>query len=111
MFRSFREGPTEEKAGRRTPIRLGTALIAAVGMLLGPLALAASASATVTPHATTRSGTYVPVTPFRIIDTRTGATGPADYAGQTLARRRHAERAGHRVGTTPVPAGASAVGA
>ena len=29
MFRSSREGPTEEKAGRRIPIRLGTALIAA----------------------------------------------------------------------------------
>ena len=40
MFRSSREGPTEGKAGGRTSIWLGTALIAAVGLLLGPLALA-----------------------------------------------------------------------
>jgi hypothetical protein len=83
MFRSSREGPTEEKAGGRTSIWLGTALIAAVGLLLGPLALASSA-ATV-PHATTPvTGTYVSVTPFRIADTRTGATNPATYAGKTL---------------------------
>ena len=53
MFRSSREGPTEEKAGGRTSIWLGTALIAAVGLLLGPLALASSASAATKPHATT----------------------------------------------------------
>ena len=44
MLRSSREGPTEEKTGRRMPIRLGTALIAATGLLLGPLALATSAA-------------------------------------------------------------------
>ena len=71
MFRSSREGPTEEKTGRRMPIRLGTALIAATGLLLGPLALATSASAATLPHATTPvTGSYVPVTPFRITDTR-----------------------------------------
>jgi hypothetical protein len=60
MFRSSREGPTEEKAGGRTSIWLGTALIAAVGLLLGPLALASSASAATKPHATTPvMGAYV----------------------------------------------------
>jgi len=53
----------------------GTALIAAVGLLLGPLALASSASAATKPHATTPVlGAYVSVTPFRLVDTRTGAT-------------------------------------
>ena len=84
MFRLFGKAPAEEKASKRTPIRLGMALIAVVGMLLAPLALAASASATVKPHATTVQGTYVSVTPFRIVDTRTGATDPATYAGQTI---------------------------
>ncbi len=82
MFKSSRGGPSEEKPGRRTPIRLGTALIAAVGLLLGPLAIAASAA--VTPHATTPvMGTYVPVTPFRITDTRPSSGQP--NAGKTLA--------------------------
>ena len=64
-----------EKAGRRMPIRLGAALVAALGMLLGPLALAASA--TTTPHATAPvMGTYVPVTPFRITDTRANSGQP-----------------------------------
>ncbi len=106
MFRSSREGPTEEKTGRRMPIRLGTALIAATGLLLGPLALATSASAA-TPHATPVTGTYVPVSPFRITDTRTGSGLP--NAGSTLttaAPTLTVQVTG--VGTYPVPAGASA---
>ena len=102
MFRSSREGPTEEKAGRRTPIRLGTALIAAVGMLLGPLALAASASTTshaARPHAATVGGTYVSLTPFRILDTRTSSPIAADSKINLQVTG---------VGTTPVPAGAAA---
>ena len=107
MFRSSREGPTEEKAGGRTSIWLGTALIAAVGLLLGPLALASSA-ATV-PHATTTVvGTYVAVTPFRITDTRTGATDPATYAGKTLVGASSLNVQVTGVGTVPVPATASA---
>ena len=108
MFRLFSEGPAEEKARKRTPIRLGMALIAVVGMLLAPLALAASASTR--PHATTTvQGTYVSLTPFRIVDTRTGATDPATYAGQTLAAASTLNVQVTGVGTTPVPAGASAV--
>ncbi len=109
MLRSSREGPTEEKTGRRMPIRLGTALIAATGLLLGPLALATSASAAALPHATTAvMGTYVPVTPFRITDTRTGSGLP--NAGTTLttaAPTLNVQVTG--VGTAPVPATASAV--
>ncbi len=108
MLRSSREGPTEEKTGRRMPIRLGTALIAATGLLLGPLALATSASAASLPHATTPvTGTYVPVSPFRITDTRTGSGLP--NAGSTLtatAPTLTVQVTG--VGTTPVPATASA---
>jgi len=99
MFRSSREGPTEEKAGRHTPIRLGTALIAAVGMLLGPLALAASAATA--PHASaTVEGSYVSLTPFRLLDTRTGSPIAAKASLNVQVTG---------VGTTPVPAGASAV--
>jgi hypothetical protein len=109
MFRLFSEGPAVEKARKRTPIRLGMALIAVVGMLLAPLALAASAaSATTSPHATVQ-GSYVSVTPFRIVDTRTGATDPATYAGQTLAGGGTLNVQVTGVGTTPVPTGASAV--
>ena len=109
MFRLFGKAPAEEKASKRTPIRLGMALIAVIGMLLAPLALAASASATVKPHATTVQGTYVSVTPFRIVDTRTGATDPATYAGQTLAAASTLNVQVTGVGTTAVPTGASAV--
>jgi len=108
MLRSSREGPTEEKTGRHMPIRLGTALIAATGLLLGPLALATSASAATHSHATAADpGTYVPVTPFRITDTRTGSGLP--NAGSTLttaAPTLTVQVTG--VGTTPVPAGSLA---
>ena len=103
MFTSSSAGLPEKKAGRRTPIRLGTALIAAVGLLLGPLALAASA--TTTPHATTPvQGSYVPVTPFRITDTRTSSGAP--NAGMTLAAAGTLNVQVTGLGT--VPAGASA---
>jgi hypothetical protein len=108
MFRSSREGPTEEKAGGRTSIWLGSALIAAVALLLGPLAIAASAATT--PHQATPvvEGSYVSVTPFRIVDTRTGATDPATYAGKTLAAATSLTVQVTGVGTVPVPAGSSA---
>ena len=105
MFMSYREGPTdtEEKTGWHTPIRLGTALIAAVGLLLGPLAIAASATAA--PHATSPvMGSYVSVTPFRITDTRTGSGQP--NAGKTLAAAATLNVQVTGLGT--VPAGASA---
>ncbi len=103
MFRSTREGAIEEKAGRRRPIRLGTALIAALGVLLGPLALAASATST--PHATTPvMGTYVPVPPFRITDTRPNSGQP--NAGKTLTAAATLNVQVTGLGT--VPAGASA---
>ena len=113
MFKSSREGPSEKKAGRRMPIRLGTALIAALGMLLGPLAIAASAATAphaATPHASPPvvQGSYVSVTPFRIVDTRTGATDPATYAGKTLAAATSLNVQVTGVGTVPVPATASA---
>ena len=103
MFKSSRAGPPQEKADRRMPIRLGAALIAALGMLLGPLALAASAAAT--PHATTPvMGSYVSVTPFRITDTRPGSGQP--NAGKTLAAAATLNVQVTGLGT--VPAGASA---
>ena len=103
MFRSSREGPTEEKAGRHTLIRLGAALIAAVGMVLGPLALAASATSA--PHAAAPvQGYYVPVTPFRITDTRTGSGQP--NAGMTPSAA--ATLPVQVTGLGTVPAGASA---
>ncbi|MGO9583419.1 MAG: beta strand repeat-containing protein [Acidimicrobiales bacterium] len=105
MFRLFSEGPAEEKASKRTPIRLGMALIAVVGMLLAPLALAASAQ--VKSHATLQ-GSYVAVAPFRIVDTRTGATDPATYAGQTIASGGTLAVQVTGVGTTAVPTGALA---
>jgi hypothetical protein len=103
MFRSSRQDPTQEKAGGRMPIRLGAALVAATGLLLGPLALAASAAAT--PHATTPvMGTYVPVAPFRITDTRPNSGQP--NAGKTLAAAATLNVQVTGLGT--VPAGASA---
>ena len=110
MLRSSREGPTEEKTGRRMPIRLGTALIAATGLLLGPLALATSATAAphaAAPHAAAPvQGSYVSVTPFRITDTRTGSGEP--NAGMTLTAAGTLAVQVTGVGTAPVPAGASA---
>ena len=103
MFKSSRVGPSEEKAGRRMPIRLGVGLIAALGMVLGPLAIAASA--TTAPHATTPvMGSYVSVTPFRITDTRTGSGQP--NAGKSLAAAATLNVQVTGLGT--VPAGASA---
>jgi hypothetical protein len=85
------------------PIRLGVGLIAALGMVLGPLAIAASA--TTAPHATTPvMGSYVSVTPFRITDTRTGSGQP--NAGKTLAAAATLNVQVTGLGT--VPAGASA---
>ena len=72
---------SRQGANKRT-IRLGGALIAVLGMLLGPLAIAASAAST--PHAATAvMGSYVSVTPFRITDTRLNSGQP--NAGKTLA--------------------------
>jgi hypothetical protein len=48
------------------------------------------------------------VTPFRIVDTRTGATDPATYAGKTLAAATSLNVQVTGVGTVPVPATASA---
>ena len=106
MFRSLSAGPPQDKADRRRPIRLGAALIAVLGMLLGPLALAASAATT--PHATTPvMGSYVSVTPFRITDTRASSGQP--NAGKTLAANSTLNVQVTRVGTEPVPAGTAAV--
>ena len=98
MFRSSREGPTEEKAGGRTSIWLGSALIATVGLLLGPLALASSAATT--PHVTpVVEGSYVSVIPTRIAGTVSTSVPIAAAATVNV----------QVTGTTlPVPAGASA---
>ncbi len=106
MFRSLSAGSPQDKADRRRPIRLGAALIAVLGMLLGPLALAASAATT--PHATTPvMGSYVSVTPFRITDTRASSGQP--NAGKSLAANSTLNVQVTRVGTEPVPAGTAAV--
>ena len=98
MFRSSREGPTEGKAGGRTSIWLGSALVSAVALLLGPLAIASSAATT--PHATpVIEGSYVSVIPARIAGTV--STSVPIAAAATLNVQ--------VTGTTlPVPAGASA---
>jgi hypothetical protein len=84
----------------RTSIWLGSALIAAVALLLGPLALASSAA--IRPHATAAvMGSYVPVTPFRITDTRTGSGLP--NAGKTLAANSTLSVPVTGVGTAPYP--------
>jgi hypothetical protein len=51
-------------------------------------------------------GAYVAVTPFRLVDTRTGATDPATYAGKTLVGATSLNV--QVTGTGLVPAGSSA---
>jgi hypothetical protein len=51
-------------------------------------------------------GAYVAVTPFRLVDTRTGATDPATYAGKTLAAATSLNV--QVTGTGLVPVGSSA---
>ena len=106
MFRPFSEASPRQNTDRRMPIRLGAALIAVLGVLVGPLALAASASSS--PHATSPvMGSYVTVTPFRITDTRPNSGQP--NAGKSLAANSTLNVQVTRVGTAPVPAGAAAV--
>ena len=106
MFRSSRDGPTDGKVRRLTPVRLGTVLIAAVGLLLGPVAIAVSAAST--PRASTPvMGSYVSVTPFRISDTRPNSGQPNAGKGLTAADTLPVQVTG--VGTAPIPSGASAV--
>jgi len=77
-----------------------------VGMLAGPLALAASATST--PHASAQvMGSYVSVTPFRITDTRTDSGQPS--AGRTLGPNTTLDVQVTKVGLQPIPAGTSAV--
>jgi hypothetical protein len=52
-------------------------------------------------------GTYVPVTPFRLVDTRTGATNPATYAGKTLVGASSLNVQVTGVGTVPLGAAAA----
>ncbi len=106
MFRSSSARSRDEKADRRITIRLGTALIVVLGMLIGPIAIAASAATT--PHATTPvMGSYVSVTPFRITDTRSNSGQP--NAGKFLAANSTLNVQVTTVGTAPVPAGTAAV--
>jgi len=100
-----RSSSSPRQGAYRRTIRLGGALIAVLGMLLGPLAIAASA--TVAPHAATPvMGSYVSVTPFRISDTRPNSGQP--NAGKTLTAAATLSVQVTGVGTAPVPAGASA---
>ena len=103
---SSRAGSKDDRPQRRMPIRLGTALVAVLGMLLGPLAVAASAATT--PHVTTVvMGSYVSVTPFRITDTRAGSGEP--NAGKAISVNSTLDVQVTKVGTAPVPAGTAAV--
>jgi hypothetical protein len=103
MFKSL-DSP-RQNANRHT-VRLGAALITVLGMLVGPLALAASA-ATV-PHAKSPvMGSYVTVTPFRITDTRPNSGQP--NAGKALAANSTLNVQVTRVGSAPLPAGTAAV--
>ena len=80
-------------------------LITVVGILLGQLAIVASAA--VKPHAATSiRGSYVSVTPFRISDTRPNSQQP--NAGATLAPGATLSVQVTGVGTSPVPTGVSA---
>ena len=106
MFRSFSEVSPRQNADRRVSIRLGAILIAVLGVLIGPLALAASA--TVSPHATSPvMGSYLTVTPFRITDTRPNSGQP--NAGKYLTANSTLNVQVTRVGTASVPAGTAAV--
>src|ERR1039458_5468853 len=101
----FRSSSSPRQGANMRTIRLGGALIAVLGMLLGPLAIAASAS--VAPHAATPvMGSYVSVTPFRITDTRPNSGQPNAGKALTAADTLPVQVTG--VGTAPVPAGASA---
>ncbi len=103
MFESL--DSSRENTNRRT-VRLGAALIAVLGVLVGPLALAASAATS--PHATSPvMGSYIAVTPFRITDTRPNSGQP--NAGKSLATNSTLNVQVTRVGTAPVPAGTAAV--
>ena len=103
IFGSSQAGcPMAKKTDRRMPIGLGM-LIAVLGMLFGPLPLAASAAGA--PHAATPvMGSYVSVTPFRITDTRSNSGQP--NAGKTLTAA--ATLSVQVTGLGTVPAGASA---
>ena len=103
MFRSFTL-PRQHAHGRT--LRLEAGLIAVLGLLVGPLALAASAASS--PHATSPvMGSYVTVTPFRVTDTRPRSGEP--NAGSYLAANSTLNVQVTRVGTAPVPAGTAAV--
>ncbi|MGO9965146.1 MAG: hypothetical protein ACLPUG_17175 [Acidimicrobiales bacterium] len=103
MFKSL-DSPREN--ANRCTVRLGAVLIAVLGVLVGPLALAASAATS--PHATpTVMGSYIAVTPFRITDTRPNSGEP--NAGKSLAANSTLNVQVTRVGTAPVPAGTAAV--
>jgi hypothetical protein len=78
------------------------ALAVAVGV--GPLALSASAATPRTTTASSTSGSYVPVTPYRLADTRTNSGEP--YAGKTLGPGATLDV--QVTGLGNVPAGASA---
>ena len=85
---------------------MGAGLVAVLGVLVGPLVLAASAASS--PHATSPvMGSYVAVTPFRITDTRPNSGQP--NAGKYLVTNSTLNVQVTRVGTAPVPAGTSAV--
>ncbi|MHB1886445.1 MAG: hypothetical protein ACYCVV_15815 [Acidimicrobiales bacterium] len=91
---------------RHGALRLASAVVAGMGMLLVPLSVAAASAAV--PHATTSSeGSYVSVTPFRITDTRPGSGEP--NAGRPLSANATLNVQVTTVGTAPAPAGASAV--
>lgn len=82
MQHSTSEGRPVNSSLRRGLIGSGAAVLAIVSVLFGFLTPVAQASPR--PHQTTSptGGSYVPVTPARIADTRTGSGMP--YAGQTL---------------------------
>ncbi len=89
---SMKADLTPIDGGRSLRARGGMRLVSGILSLVtvGGTALAVATPAvanasSVKAHISTTAGTYVPLTPYRVADTRTGATNPATYAGKTLA--------------------------
>jgi len=84
MHRVPPEGHVAKRSFGHNAARASGAVALSLGILAGPLAIAAQAS--VAPHQTTTAATpsiYVPITPIRVEDTRTGSALPG--AGDQLS--------------------------
>ena len=106
MLTYSRAEQSEVSVDGRRRLAFAAALIVGAGMFFG--SLAGPASAGVKPNSSAPiMGSYVPVTPFRITDTRAGSGEP--NAGKSIGPNSILDVQVTRVGTNPVPAGTAAV--